>query len=441
MRLIIPRCYDSHVHLIPTGEMKSVMNLRSVSTLADFAKMIIPSSARRGHWVIGFGWESWNFDFTGKDFRNIHPDSCLALSRRDGHALWMNRAAMEELRFWKKREDWSADLAPYVHFDPQGWPTGLVFDRVHEKVLDALPPHNPKEMRAFATQGIEEFRQAGFTHLREMMATPQIWSTLSQMDADEELGAYVEVNFHCPNIKALSETIDTFLRARAQESSHLRAAGIKIFVDGAMGSEGALLCAPYEKSSHRGFRLWDSEELTAALIECWAEGIPVAVHAIGDLAVKLTLQAARKASYALKRRQLFPAPLHLEHLQMLDLQDEAGLLELSVTAHFQPVHFFQSRDRLKDQLGERWRRTFPWVRFEKLGLPFFFGSDSPVASPSLRGTCEALKASEEFGLGHLQMDWTYPHTHPEKNWGQNCRTEILADGGVSAVWFDGKRVI
>lgn len=422
----VPRCYDSHLHLLPTGEMNLILNLRGVS---DLSSLKIPETARRGRWLIGFGWET-------RPTIDGFKDDFVAFSRVDGHALLLNEAALRELGFWKKKSDWPSDQVDFVEFDRDEWPTGLVFDRVLEKAFQRIPKMTEAQMRTAALSAISEFRLQGFTHLREMMADRQTWNVLQQLDEQKDLRAYLEVNFHCPTLSALSATIADFQEACRHKSVRLRPAGIKFFVDGAMGSEGALLTEPYQGKFNHGFQLWDEAELEEAFAKSWQAGIPVAVHTIGDRAANLALTVAQKL-----RKKKIEGLLNLEHLQMLNPADIALFKDLSVNCHFQPSHFLSDQSWITEKLGERAKWVFPWKTLEAYGYPFFFGSDSPIEKPSMKKTKDGLVALEKSGRKAMEMDWTYPHSHPDSSFGRKCFSEVDPDGNLLAVILDGERII
>lgn len=434
----IPRCYDSHLHLIPTGELSTQLNLRDLASPEALKNMAWPPHAERGSWLIGFGWDAttWSEKPHREILDRLFPHHLTAFSRKDGHALWLNTEALKAAGLWRTKNEFSDPIAEYVEFDPSGRPSGLVFDRALEKVMNTIPPASPEHMRASTEAGVALLRREGFTHLREMMADEPSWKAFHDLARENKLGCYLEVNFHCSDPSKLDETLALYRRAQREETSHLRPAGIKIFIDGAMGSEGALLSKAYEGKQKQGFQLWSDEDFAAALQTCWSVGAPVAVHCIGDQAVKIALRSAQQVS-----SRGVSGLLHLEHLQMLSPEDASLFKNLSVYCHLQPSHFLADASWLKEKLGERWSWTFPWSRLEKMGLPLFFGSDTPVESPGLKSTHLALQKAREFGFPALQMDWTYPHSHPEKNWGSKCWTEINSEAEVTAVFFDGQRVI
>ncbi len=436
----ILRCYDSHLHLIPTGEMLSLLNLRGLDDHQKLLEMKPAGEARRGRWLMGFGWDStrWQQQPDRQMLDQVFKDEMVAFSRIDGHCLWFNTLALQELGFWKEKSQWNPEHLVDVDFDSEGWPTGLVRDRVFEIAYRKLPKLNEMQMKSAALSAIVAFRNQGFTHLRDMMADRSTWNVLQKLDENRDLKAYVEVNFHCPSLNDLPAVIRDYQEALAYRSPRLRAAGIKIFLDGAMGSEGALLTDPYltgDRCKH-GSQLWSQVDLEQGFSSCWQNGIPVAVHVIGDHAARLALQSAQNL-----RAKSVEGLLHLEHLQMLNPKDLALFQDLSVFCHFQPSHFLADQRWIKEKLGERASWIYPWKKLEMHGYPFFFGSDSPIESPSLKKTKDGLVALQRFGQKGLEMDWTYPHSHPDSSFGKKCFSEVTPEGELLAVILDGERVL
>lgn len=433
----IPRCYDSHLHLVPTGEMASTLDLASVHQESDFERLEIRPIHRRGDWLVGWGFDDikWKgsqaLDRTTLD--RFFPEIPVAFSRRDGHVIWLNTKALQKLEFLKTKEKWTADLLPYVDFSLDQLPTGALKDRALDLVLFALPKASDLQTRSYFDQAFQLMLKNGFTHVREMMGTPQMWQVLRNMEEARDLHNYVEMNFHCPHLDQIEETLRLIEDARASETSKLRAGAVKIFIDGALGSSGAFLSRDYEDGPHRGTLLWPDLEIREAIRKAWKKGVSVSLHTLGDGASLVALQQAQ-ALY----KEGVQGQLHLEHVEIMNDQAIRLLKGLDVVCHLQPSHFMSDKDWLVKKLGSRINECFPWQRLEREGVPFYFGSDTPIEPPSLALTKRSLAAAKDFGIPALRMDWTYPHSHPDKHWGGRCWTEISPEGEVLKVFVDNE---
>lgn len=435
----IPRCYDSHLHLVPTGEMAATLDLSQIRIKADFRKLEMKAIHYREDWLVGWGFDDLKWQegesLDRQTLDEYFPDSPVAFSRRDGHVIWLNTKALKKLSFLKTAEQWPKDLLPYIEFGSDGLPTGSLKDRALDLVLFALPKSSDLQMRTYFEQAFSLMLRQGFTHVREMMGTWQMWQVLQKMEESKDLYNYVEMNFHCPHLDQLDETLKVISEARASESKKLRSAAVKIFIDGALGSSGAFLSKNYEDGAHQGTLLWPDLEIREAIRKSWSLGVPVSLHTLGDGASQVALEQAQ-ALYS----EGVVGQLHLEHVEIMNDKSIQLLKGLDVVCHIQPSHFTSDQDWLRQKLGARIRDCFPWQRLESAGVPFFFGSDTPIEPPSLTLTKKSLLAAQNFGIPAMKMDWTFPHSHPDKYWGGNCWTEISKDGEVQKVFVDNESI-
>lgn len=435
VKIKIPRCYDSHLHLVPTGELGSSLDLKSVKTKTDVFNLAIRPEHFRGDWIVGWGFDdlSWqdqqplNRDLLDEKF----PANPVSLSRKDGHVVWVNTKALQKLQLLKPKTQWPDDLQPFVEFGRDGLPTGVLKDRALDLILMSIPHPSELQTRHFLEVAFKLLLRQGFTHVREMMGTERSWNVLLQMDQNKDLKNYVEVNFHCPHLDQLSKTLDLIERARQSASKKVRQGAVKVFLDGALGSSGAFLTEHYVDQNHSGTLLWTEKQIRNVLKESWSRGIEVSLHTLGDGASLVALEAAQELY-----RENIVGRLHLEHVEIFSDRALQLCRNLDVTCHIQPSHFLTDQQWLRKRLGDRISKCFPWYRLEKQGVPFFFGSDTPIEPPDLQLTRNALIQSAQFGIPGLLMDWTFPHSHPDPSWGSDCWTEINPTGQVLNVFVD-----
>lgn len=433
----IPRCYDSHVHLVPTGELDFTTDLHHLRGPHEVRDLKFAS--KRGDWLVGFGWDAtdWLVPPHRRFLDDVFGSSPVSLSRVDGHCLWLSTESLKRVGLWLSRPTSNEDakqhsLVRFIEFAEDGWPTGLVYEKAVDHVLELFPAWSGKNLKMLAQRGIEYFRKAGFTHLRDMQGGRDLWQALAELSDDKSLGAYLEINFHCPSVDQLEPFLAEINRARSEIRSNLRASAIKVYLDGAMGSEGAWLSTPYEQSTRRGFTLMTNDEFQHVLEHSWQAGVPVATHCIGDAALNMALTCAHRAKGS--------GVLHIEHCQMLNPRDVKLLEGLNVHCHFQPSHFLSDRKWLGAKLGARKEWCFPWGQFEASGCSFNFGSDSPIERPSLVSTRRALLEADQDGIRNITRDWKLPHTHPDRSFGEQCWTEVTEEGEVVRVILDGDLV-
>ena len=149
---------------------------------------------------------------------------------------------------------------------------------------------------------------------------------------------------------------------------------MKFFTDGALGSQTAALEDPYEGTDDRGILTFDPMELRSDVARAAAGGLAVAIHAIGDRAVRVALDAiapTRITSPALRQR--------LEHIQLVREEDLGRFGALGIIASMQPIHCPSDRDLADRYWGpKRTPRAYPWRTLLERGAVLAFGSDAPV---------------------------------------------------------------
>lgn len=423
-KFTIERCYDSHVHLLGTGILLKGLNLFNLSEISDLGKIELKSEYFKGEWLVGFGWDHHKWASkawpTASDLDQYFPDISVAFSRADGHTTWLNTCALKKLGFYEKTEEQKSTPDGGVIFrNKSGYPTGIFQEHAKLLVDFAIPDYSRAQKRDFLLAALDYFAQNGFSHLRDMTGNIEQWEILKEMDESGLLNQYIEQNFVCENIEDFPRALREIQRARETRSPHLREAGIKIFFDGSLGSEGAYLSRNYNFSDKRGLLLWPEKDLEAVISESWKSQFEVAIHSIGDEAVHMAALCAQRVFDS-----GISGKINIEHSQVLRTDTISILKKLNAICHLQPCHYLNDRRWLKEKLGELYSKSFPWAALQENGIRFQFGSDSPIEPASIFKNFEALLLSAKEGIPELKADsnkgWTSYHSHPDINWGGQC---------------------
>jgi predicted amidohydrolase YtcJ len=321
-----------------------------------------------------------------------------------------------------------------IETDANGWPTGVLVDQAREAVEKMIPKAGAFEVRRDLLKGIYIFNMAGFTHIREMTCNELQWDQACKIDESGLLTLAVEEYFWLHDHKSLDSMLLLLEQARADQTPNLRVKGIKIFLDGALGSEGALLSGCYHGGSNRGLKLWETAALKEVFRKSWERGFEVAVHTIGDEAAEITAQAAV---------DLFAegavGTFHLEHAELLRPATVEKLKKVKAECHLQPAHWLSDRKWLKEKIGALMEHAFPWRRLQEAEIPFDFGSDAPIEPASIKRTIEALKVSAEAGIPRLLGLPTSYMGHRDLSWAPNSYT-ILENDVPKQVVFRGEHL-
>lgn len=441
----ISRCYDSHLHLLATGIFKRGLRLFDLKSVDDLKNISLSPDFFRQDWLVGFGWDQHRFVDqqypTNKQLDQVFSDFPVALTRADGHAVWLNSKAMEKVGYQDLNR-----LVPdggIVVRDELGNPTGIFIESAKIEIDQMMPAYSSEQNRLFLNEAITYLNQQGFTHVREMTCFIDQWNVLHEMDLKNELTLYVETFFVCENITDYQRAKAEFIQARTTSSPHLRACGIKLFYDGALGSEGALISDFYKNKKidnnnddvkkNKGIALWSLSDVEKIMMDLWQNPkAELAIHTIGDEAVAQIIDLADKVQNQFKRKGL----LHIEHGELIRPKTIEKMTKLNVRIHMQPCHWLSDQRWLQEKIPNLSKFVFPWAALQVANIPFDWGSDTPIEEASVFSNLKALRESAVAGVPGLHGDLFMWHQHPNVNWGAGCKS-IFENEKLKQIIFDG----
>ncbi len=398
-RTVLPGLIDHHIHLMNVGFSllnaqtggQLFLDLSSVHSLQEVERRVRERAAALppGSWVLGNGWNQMNWGSprlpTHHVLSRAAPDNPVFLARVDGHAGWVNAAALELAGIRRQTPDMHGGTIGRLD---SGEPSGILLERANEPVLEHVPQSSDgRVMRAFrmaaeamAARGVVEVFDAGFLPEPGIVALNGDFerglSLLQKAEAEAPLPIRVNVMVPAPSPladKALAEP-----HAFRRISGRIRVTHIKLFVDGAFGSRGALLSHAYlDEPATRGVSRMTEGELRAAVILALDAGFDVAVHAIGDAAVHRTLDAFE---YVLQQKpDILPGRLRIEHFSYAQTEDIKRAARLKVVLSMQSNFVWPADDGMTMEdarVGtENSRRVYPWGTLLNLGAHLADGSD------------------------------------------------------------------
>lgn len=434
----IINCYDSHAHFWATGQVAAGLKLNQLKDAEDVQNLEIKQNHYRANWLTGFGWNQNNWPTAQfphkKNLDEVFKQTPVFFSRVDGHASWVNSQAIIELK--KMGYDFSVDpKGGRIERDAAGEPTGILFDQAHINALLKLPDFSQQQIQFFLETSQSIFNNAGFTHIRDMSMSLNLWQLLKKMEDNKSLTVCLDAFVTVESLSDLDRVLKEIELIKQDKCEQLRLHGTKIFIDGSLGSKTAFVSEPYLGSENKGILIWSYEEIKELIKKSWQRCLQVAIHAIGDQAVHVAVLAAREvAAEGLLGR------LHLEHVQILRPETVLMMKPLHITCYMQPCHWLSDSPWLKQTLSEDLiKYLFQWELLRKNKIPCYFGSDSPIEAPSLFANKKALSESQKWGVPGLQADWKLYHTHPDSQW-MNCFTEI-EDDKIKQVYFNNEAVL
>lgn len=412
--------YDSHVHWEATGSQLNDLNLTDLNSAEDLLTTAIKDSYRRGDWIVGYGWDESKWKDQRIPTRQILdrwvPDHPVLLERADRHAAVLNTAAIK-----------LAGLAD-AH-------AGFVVDSAMNKVKRLIPKKSYAQVKANLLLGCQIFNRSGYTHIRDLTCNETQFSAALEIINEETLTLAVEQFFDCYTLDAIDSTIQTAIKAKKEAPHLIRVKGVKIFYDGALGSEGALLSRPYYGcGSQAGIRLYKPQELVEILEKIWSQGLEAAVHAIGDQAAHEVVESARQALL-----KVGSGRLHIEHAEMLRPETIELMKNMDVVCHMQPCHWLTDKAWTDKKLGPLTQYLFRWRELEKQNIKFDFGSDSPIESSSIVENLRAIDDAAISGIPKTEKEGWHYMQHPDREWVNGCSCEIQSTRILSTI-FQNRRI-
>ncbi len=409
--------------------------MRSENSISEIK---IKSDYLRSDWLVGFGWDQNQWPGQQwphlKTLDQFFPDRPVFFSRVDGHTSWMNSKAVQE--FEKKGFDFSKDISGgKIHRDQNGF-SGVLSDQAHIKAMILLPAFSNSQIENFCFTAMSIFNQAGFTHIRDLSMNSQLWKTMCEIQKSGQQTVCIDGFVTAESVTDLERAHAEYMDCEKNKNPYLRIHGLKIFVDGSLGSKTAFLSENYMNENHRGLVSWSNSEIKQAIQFCWQKKMAIAVHVIGDEAVHQVALAAREIS-ALG----FEGKIHLEHVQLLRPETLTLLKPLHVTIHMQPCHWLSDKAWFDQVLTAKSQSyLFQWQKIEKNKIPLHFGSDSPIEKTSLLNNRKAIQQSAKFNIPKLESAFEPRHRHPDQTW-THSKTIFNESDEVIEVIFDSKKII
>jgi predicted amidohydrolase YtcJ len=394
-KTMIPGMIDAHGHVMGVGWQTVTLDLSDTKSL-DEAKAKVKAYAAANpnrRWIIGRGWnqEVWKLGRfpTAADLDPLVDGRPVWLERVDGHAGWANTAAMNAAGVTFKTASPEGGRIEML----DGRPSGIFIDGATALVEKSVPKPLTKE-RDYAFGMAQSFLLSqGITSIADMGTTVDDW--MSYRRAGDVGGLRIRIFSYAAGLEPML-TITAGEPTPWLYDSRLRMGGVKLYADGALGSRGAWLKAPYaDKSGERGLKFLDETKLNNQMSRAAMDGFQIAVHAIGDAANAEALDSFAEMAQTYKGDRRW----RIEHAQILDPVDIPRFAKIGVIASMQPVH--QTSDRLmaEARLGpNRLVGAYAWHSLKKSGARLAFGSDTPVEHPNpFIGMAAAISREDTLG--------------------------------------------
>ena len=403
--LVLPALTDTHTHFYEWSRRLAGIDLSDCRGFDEVEARLrekasgLPDQPR---WIGGSGWSP---DFFGERERfdrqvldEIFGSRPVALEARDFHTLWCNTAALEEAGLMGERPV-AVPAGGRVGRAADGSPDGLLYETAWELIRSARPAESDEVADRWLDHAESRAHALGLTavHCMEPMASLAHYRRRAR-----SAKAGLRVCFHTP-LDDLEARIERGEPSHVGEDPWLRLGGVKIFMDGSLGSRTAAMSTPYPDGSH-GTLILEPEQLVEILTRAAEADIAGTVHAIGDRTVDVVASAFER-----ERRRAGSVLLHrLEHAQCVRPEAAERLGRAGVFCAMQPVHLEDDIARLETEWGESARYAYPTRTLRESGVTIGLGSDTPVADPDPRRGLFAAVARRVPGSGAREA------FHPEQ---------------------------
>lgn len=378
-RVVLPGFVDAHGHVMGLGIGALTLDLSDTKTLAEAQAKIrayIAAEPDR-RWIIGRGWnqEVWGLGRfpTAADLDAASGDRSVALMRADGHALWVNSAAMRAAGVTAATPQ---PTGGRIEKGPGGQPAGVFVDGAMPLVMKVVPQPSPKELNNAFLAAQDMLLADGITAVGDMSVPLDNWMAYRRIGDRGALRIRLMV---------YGQGIDETVRIGGTGPTpwlygdKLKLVGAKLYADGALGSRGAWLFQPYADAPREtGLPLLTDAQLQNQMSRASMDGYQVAVHAIGDRANDQVLDAIDLLAETYKGDRRW----RIEHAQVVTPGDVARFGRHGIVASMQPVHETSDRLMAEARLGPaRLPTAYAWRSLAATGAPLAFGSDFPVEKP------------------------------------------------------------
>ncbi|MGI9186665.1 MAG: amidohydrolase [Gaiellales bacterium] len=376
-RTVVPGFVDAHVHFLSWALDRLRVDVRAAPTAAIALEQIAAQAAADrtsgtdGTWLIAAGWTEAMLAEVADPAAALDAATQgrpAAVWARDRHALWLSTAALAQVGGEAIRREDAAWATP-------------------------LPEPTRAERQRAVSLGQQEAHRLGLTGIHDFERHGGR-STWQELDAQERVSLRVSSALPSEHLDAIEqlELVSGF------GSEHVRIGAVKAFLDGTVGARTAHMLAPYDDGG-TGMELLSTAALAEVIRRSAHAGLPVAMHAIGDAAVRSALDALEQTRDDWHDlAAVHGRPPRIEHAQLVHPDDLARFGELGVVTSMQPVHAAEDRATATAAWGDRCSSAYAWRSLRDAGATLVFGTDAPISPIDPIGTlAAAVNAPLEAG--------------------------------------------
>lgn len=403
---VVPGIQDAHGHFTDLGASLQVLRLRGTTSYQQIVDMVRAraATARPGEWIEGRSWDQNDWPVkdwpTHQQLTEAAPNNPVYLTRVDGHAALVNKAALDAAAITRDTPD---PPGGRLIRDSADEPTGVLIDGAQDLVASKIPPVSDQQLEEQVLLADAETRKLGLTMVHDAGTDTRTVAAYKRLIDAGRLKTRLYVMLRGP----MSMLEPEFKKGPMINygGHHLSVRAIKIGADGALGSRGAALLEPYsDEPTTSGLMTTSPEEIYAQTVAASRAGFQTCIHAIGDRGNRVALDVfARVQSEVSGARNL---RMRDEHAQILDEADIARFAKLNVIASMQATHATSDMPWVPARIGAARAQegAYVWQRLIRLGVVLANGSDFPVEEPNpMLGFYAAI--TRQDAAGHPPGGW------------------------------------
>ena len=380
--VMLPGLIDAHGHVMGLGYSELNVDLAETESLEQAVKNV--QQYAQSHpdlkWIEGRGWNQTHWKENrfpeATDLDAVISDRPVWLSRVDGHAGWANSQAMKLAGVTSETPD--PEDGKIIR-DADGNPTGVFIDDAMELIVQNIPPKTRAENALALEKSLQKLTSVGLTEVHDAGIEAHIWELYKDFADQGKLTTRIYAM-----IGGTGENFDKLSQNGPITSYHrdlLALRSVKLYEDGALGSRGAAMMEPYsDDPGNKGLLFHSEDELTAMVKKAEAHGYQVNIHAIGDRANHIVVNAFENVEEQLGDQGLRN---RIEHAQVVQVSDIPRFKDFHILASMQPTHATSDMNMAEDRIGhERMIGAYAWRTFLDQGTIIPGGSDFPVELPN-----------------------------------------------------------
>ncbi len=382
-KTVIPGLIDAHGHLMGLGYALMRADLTGTRSKQEILERLraYAGNLPEGAWLLGGGWDQNDWPEkvfpSAADLDAAFPDRPVWLERVDGHAGWANSAALRAVAA-KSGKPLDGDWQPAGGRIERtgGKPTGVFVDGAMALVYEVVPPADDATREQAAAKAFEAAVRHGLTGVHDMGVSREDLALFKRFADAGKLPLRVDA-YADGDGNALADLCANGLYRHPGGRLEMR--GVKLYIDGALGSRGAAMLEDYsDDHGNHGLLVTDPVTYEASARKALGCGVQVATHAIGDRGNRIVLDTYAKV---LGDKASSDHRWRIEHSQIVSLEDIPRFAKLGVIASMQPTHATSDMPWAEDRVGpQRILGAYAWQRFLHSGARLALGSDFPVES-------------------------------------------------------------